>query len=194
MNFPYTEQAERQMRQARKIIKEGRFIETWQNSGAVINLVGSLAIGVLAKHLDIDFHIYTNELNLQQSFDIIGQICDNQRILKCEFSNLAATEEQCLEWHLSYNDDQNKLWQIDMIQIRRGSKYDGYFENVARQITDAMTAPQRETILKLKFETPDNLKISGIEYYKAVIQNDISDIDTFLNWRQKQNFAGIIEW
>lgn len=97
-------------------------------------------------------------------------------------------------WHLSYNDDQNKLWQIDMIQIRRGSKYDGYFENVARQITDAMTAPQRETILKLKFETPDNLKISGIEYYKAVIQNDISDIDTFLNWRQKQNFAGIIEW
>ena len=132
MNFPYTEQAERQMRQARKIIKEGRFIETWQNSGAVINL--------------------------------------------------------------SYNDDQNKLWQIDMIQIRRGSKYDGYFENVARQITDAMTAPQRETILKLKFETPDNLKISGIEYYKAVIQNDISDIDTFLNWRQKQNFAGIIEW
>lgn len=36
-----------------------------------------------------------------------------------------------------------------------------------------MTEEQRKTILRLKFETPDELKISGIEYYKAVIQDGV---------------------
>lgn len=96
---------------------------------------------------------------------------------------------------MQWVEDRNgSLWQIDIIQILSGSKYDGRFEAVADKIKNAMTEEMRQTVLKLKFETPDNLKIGGIEYYKAVIQDGITDFDTFLKWRSKQNFNGIIEW
>ncbi len=179
---------------AQKIISDSRIIPLWQSVGARINLVGSLRIGVLAKHLDIDFHVYTPELDVSQSFIVISQIAQNPAVKKIEFINLAQTDECCFEWHIWYEDDDRNLWQIDIIQIKSGSFYDGYFERVADTIKDAMTADMKQTILKLKFETPDNLKIAGIEYYKAVIQDGITNFDDFLKWRSEHHFEGIIEW
>lgn len=57
-----------------------------------------------------------------------------------------------------------------------------------------MTEEQRKTILRLKFETPAELKISGIEYYKAVIQDGVQTSEDLLRWRQTHRFDGIIEW
>lgn len=179
---------------AQKIISDSCIISLWQSVGARINLVGSLRIGVLAKHLDIDFHVYTPELDVSQSFIVISQIAQNPAVKKIEFINLAQTDECCFEWHIWYEDDDRNLWQIDIIQIKSGSFYDGYFERVADTIKDAMTADMKQTILKLKFDTPDYLKISGMEYYKAVIQDGITNFEDFLAWRAEHSFNGIIEW
>ncbi len=190
----YEKQSDQNSQKAFSIIENLRLKQIWQNTGATINLVGSLQIGVLAKHRDIDFHIYTTELDVKESFAIIADICTHPQIKKCEFTNLAATEEACFEWHLWYEDEEKNSWQIDLIQIKKGSAFDGYFENVATQIKQNMTPEQRQTILELKFTTPDNLKISGIEYYKAVIQDGIKDLSSLLDWHQKNKFEGIIEW
>ncbi len=187
-------QAEMQQEKAWNVIRKSKVIETWEQIGATVNLVGSLKIGVLAKHRDIDFHIYTPILDVEQSFQVISDICSNPDIIKCEFSNLAATEECCFEWHVWFRDEEKELWQIDMIQIKQGSVFDGYFEKVAEKIKSSMSEEQRHTILKLKFETPDDIKISGIEYYKAVIQHGITTFNELQTWRSKQNFCGIIEW
>lgn len=188
------ELANRQQAKAWDVIHKSRSMEAWEDIGAAVNLVGSLKIGVLAKHRDIDFHIYTPELDVKQSFKAISAICSRPQVVKCEFENLSATEECCLEWHIWLLDDDKETWQIDMIQIKRGSAFDGYFEKVAEDIKNAMNEEQRRTILKLKFETPDNIKIPGIEYYKAVIQNGITTFEELQNWRSQQNFCGIIEW
>ena len=42
-----------------------------------------------------------------------------------------------------------------MIQIAKASRYDCYFEEVARRISAALTSETREAILRLKWETPD---------------------------------------
>ena len=55
---------------------------------------------------------------------------------------------------------------MDMIHIREGSRYDGYFEKVAQRISEIMTDEIRETILRLKYETPETEKIIGVEYYR----------------------------
>ena len=115
---------------------------------------------------DIDFHIYTPALDIAQSFAVMAQIALNHAVKKIEFVNLALTEECCFEWHICYEDNNGQLWQIDIIQIKSGSRYDGYFERVAETIKSKMSEDMKKTILQLKFETPDTLKIAGIEYYK----------------------------
>ena len=190
----YLQLSKEQTAKAREIIKSLKIIETWQKADAVVNLIGSLKIGVLGKHRDIDFHVYTDKLDIKQSFKVMAALCGNEKIKKCTFENLAQTDECCLEWHLFYEDDMSDLWQIDIIQIKKGSFYDGYFENVAKQIIAAMSPKQQETIIRLKFETPDDVKISGMEYYKAVIQDNVQSFEELLQWRQTHHFDTLIKW
>ncbi len=194
MDDKYIQLSQKQTEKARMVISSLNLIEIWEKAGATINPVGSFRIGVLAKHRDIDFHIYTDSLDIGRSFAIIAELCRHKGIKKCTFANLAETDECCFEWHLYYEDDEAQTWQIDLIQIKKGSFYDGYFEKTAEKIIAAMTEEQRKTILRLKFETPDELKINGIEYYKAVIQDGVQTSEDLLRWRQTYRFDGIIEW
>lgn len=190
----YAAVAQKNETHAHAVIRKSGIIPAWKNIGAEINLVGSLKIGTLGKHPDIDFHTYTPELDIRQSFAVMAQIAQNPQARHIEFVNLADTEECCFEWHIWFDDNNGTLWQIDIIQIKRGTKYDGYFEKQAEEIKAAMSEEMRQTIIRLKFETPDNFKIAGIEYYKAVIQDGITNFDDFLKWRKSHNFEGIIKW
>ena len=57
-----------------------------------------------------------------------------------------------------------------------------------------LTEEKRNIILKLKYETPYNTKIMGIEYYKAVLQYNVTNFEDFIKWRDEQLFNGIIEF
>ena len=70
---------------------------------------------------------------------------------------------------------------MDMIHIREGSRYDGYFEKVAQRISEIMTDEIRETILRLKYETPETEKIIGVEYYQAVLRDGVRIIADLRN-------------
>ncbi len=184
--------AQENQKKAFEIIEKTKVLECWQSIGAEINLIGSLKMGLLCKHLDIDFHIYTPTLEVAQSFAAIAKLANNPKIIHIEYRNLLEEEDQCLEWHALYQDEQ--LWQIDMIHIVQGSKYAGHFERVAQRILAVMSETQKEQILRLKFETPDNLKIAGIEYYQAVLQEGITDFKEFMQWRKNRPQGAIIEW
>jgi len=176
------------------IIKETNIIDIWRNTGAEINLVGSLKTGLLMKHKDIDFHIYSSPLSVSESFKAISKLAENPSIKRIEYSNLIDTDEKCIEWHAWYLDKENELWQFDMIHILKGSFYDGYFEKVADKISSELTPELKKTILTLKFETPDNEKIMGIEYCKAVIKDGIKTYSEFEKWRKAQTVCEILEY
>ncbi|WP_294481764.1 phosphoglycerate mutase family protein [uncultured Bacteroides sp.] len=178
-----------------KIIEDTHIIPIWESVGAKVNLVGSLKTGLLMKHRDIDFHIYSSLLNLSDSFRAMAQLAENPSIKKIEYTNLLGTEEECIEWHAWYQDtEKDQLWQIDMIHIRKGSRYDGYFEKVAERISTVLTDEMRQTILRLKYETPEVVKIMGIEYYQAVIRDGVQSYPEFEEWRNRHPATGIIEW
>lgn len=182
-------------KKAFSIIKELDIENAFKSIGARINLVGSLKMGLLMKNRDIDFHVYTSELNIEKSFSAISKIASNKKIEKITYSNLIDTDENCIEWHLFYKDNNdNEVWQIDIIHILECSYYDGYFEKTADDIINMLTEEKRNIILKLKYETPDNIKIMGIEYYKAVLKHNITNYKDFIKWRDKQLFNGVIEF
>ena len=133
---------------AREVIRDTDLEAIWQQVGAEPNLVGSLRTGLLMTHRDIDFHIYSSPLRLADSFTAMARLAENSRIRSITFNNLLDTPDQCLEWHAWYADADDRLWQIDMIHMPKGSAYDGYFERVADRIAAVLTDRTRETILR----------------------------------------------
>lgn len=188
------ELAKRNQQKAWEIIEDTRIVRIWEGIGAKVNLVGSLRTGLLMKHRDIDFHIYTSPLDLSASFRVMAELAENTSVKKIEYTNLLHTEEACIEWHAWYQDMEGELWQMDMIHIQEGSRYDGYFERVAERISAVLTDEMRLAILKLKYETPDTEKIMGVEYYQAVIQDGVRSYPEFEEWRRLHPAVGVVEW
>ncbi len=180
-------------RKAHDVIRLSRVREAWEAVGAKVNQVGSMAMGLLMTHRDIDFHIYTDSLDVEAGFAVIAQICANPNITRLEYRNLAATGEACLEWHVWYNLN-GEAWQIDMIQILAGSQFDGYFEHVAERVKAVLTPETRRAILELKYLTPENEHIMGIEYYQAVIADGVRSYDELTAWRKSHPIEGISLW
>lgn len=188
------ELAKRNQQKAWEIIEDTRIVRIWEGIGAKVNLVGSLRTGLLMKHRDIDFHIYTSPLDLSASFRVMAELAENTSVKKIEYTNLLHTAEACIEWHAWYKDMEGELWQMDMIHIQEGSRYDGYFERVAERISAVLTDEMRLAILKLKYETPDTEKIMGVEYYQAVIQDGVRSYPEFEEWRRLHPAVGVVEW
>ena len=178
---------------AREVIRQSGILEAWESIGAKVNQVGSMATGLLMKHRDIDFHIYTDTLDVSESFKAVSQICANPNVIRMEYRNLSTTDEACLEWHVWYSLD-GEEWQIDMIQILRDSQFDGYFEHVAERINTVLTSESRRTILELKHLTPSDEHIAGIEYYQAVIADGVKTYAQFTAWRKEHPMTGISQW
>ncbi|WP_370862023.1 phosphoglycerate mutase family protein [Parabacteroides faecis] len=177
-----------------KIVENSGIIQAWESIGAEVNLIGSLRTGLLMKHRDIDFHIYSSSLSLSGSFQAMAKLAENPFIRKIECVNLLHTIEECVEWHAWYQEPDDELWQIDMIHIRKGSRYDGYFEKVAERIGLLLTDETRLAILQLKDETPETEKIIGVEYYQAVIRDGIRNYADFQEWRKQHPVTGVVEW
>lgn len=186
--------ARRNQQKAWEIVEKTNIIPIWESIGARINMVGSLRTGLLMKHRDIDFHIYTPSLTLADSFRAMTELAENTSVRKIECVNLLHTVEECVEWHAWYQDTEEELWQIDMIHIRENSRYDGYFEKVAERISAVLTNETKQAILNLKYETADTEKIMGVEYYQAVIRDGVRSYPEFEEWRRLHPVTGVIEW
>ena len=74
--------ANNNQKKAFNIIEELDIENAFKNIGARINLVGSLKMGLLMKNKDIDFHVYTPELNIEKSFLAVSKISSNIKIEK----------------------------------------------------------------------------------------------------------------
>lgn len=190
----YLQLAQQNQAKAHEIISTLNIIEAWNSIGAKINLIGSLKIGLLMKHLDIDFHVYTEVVDISQSFYAISLIAQHPGVQSVQYSNLLNEEDECLEWHITYIDDNHAKWQIDIMHIVTGSKYDGYFERVGDGIVRRLTEKSRNTILKLKWETPDDEKIMGVEYYRAVLDGGVKTINELQEYQLAHPINGILEW
>ncbi len=193
MNDEILSYAVQQQEVADKVITESRIREVWESIGAVVNPVGSMAMGLLCKHRDIDFHIYTETLDKADGLRVMAEICKNPAVSRMTYTDLSNTDEECIEWHIWYLLD-GAEWQVDMIQIRKGSAYDGFFERIAERIRQVLTPETKEAILRLKYQTTESEHIAGIEYYQAVIADGIRTYPEFMEWRKTHPLNGICTW
>ena len=65
---------------------------------------------------------------------------------------------------------------------------------MADRIVSVLTPSMRESVLQLKYETPDDEKIMGVEYYRAVIEGGVRTYAQLTDWRREHPVEGIVEW
>lgn len=104
-----------------EILEHTGIIPAWERIGATVHLVGSLKSGLLAKSRDIDLHIYTDTLDIAASFSVMQELAERLSLKEIHYNNLIQTEEECIEWHVLYEDEDRNTWKFDMIHIRKGS-------------------------------------------------------------------------
>ena len=117
--------------EARDIVAELDIEGHWRRAGAVVHAVGSFRTGLLVRHRDIDFHVYTPTLDHDLSFRVMAALASSPYLNSLHFVDGSATEERCLEWHGIWQRPGGAPWQIDIIHIESGSTFDGYFERFA---------------------------------------------------------------
>ena len=168
-------------KKAKRVLENSGIAEVWKRNGCRVNLVGSLRMGLLASHRDIDLHVYSKGITEKNSFAIAACIAKIPDVTEIRCINGLHTDEHCVAWHIFYKYE-GEIWQFDVIHIEEGTEYDGYFEKMADRIAEVMTPVQKETILRLKFDTPVDKDYHGVEYYEAVIADGISNMADFEKW------------
>ena len=166
---------------ARGVLESSGIADVWERNGCRVNLVGSLRMGLLASHRDIDLHVYSKGITEEGSFAIAAQVARLPGVTEIRCINGLHTDEHCVAWHIFYRCD-DEVWQFDVIHIEEGTEYDGFFERMADRIVEVMTSGQKEIILRLKFEAPSGSDFHGVEFYEAVIADGISNMVEFEKW------------
>ena len=172
--YGYFELALHNQQTAWKILKHTGIIPAWERIGATVHLVGSLKSGLLAKSRDIDLHIYTDTLDIADSFSVMQELAERLSLKEVHYKNLIQTEEECIEW--------------------QGSKYDGVVENVTAAITNRLTPEIKQTILQIKFDVPDGVQIPGIEIYHAVFVGGVCTYEELELWRKANPLTNSLDW
>ncbi len=186
--------SEQNQKTAWKILEDTRIIKAWESIGATVNIIGSLKTGLMMKACDIDMHIYTDKLDIAESFSVMQSLAEKLQFKEIHYINGIDTEEECIEWHVLYENNDMNVWKMDMIQIRKGSKYDGTVENVTNAIINKLTPDIRQTILQIKYDIPDNIKIPGIEIYHAVFSGKVKIYEELEQWRKTNPLTNSLDW
>lgn len=179
--------------EGRRVLESSGIARIWEQNGCRVNLVGSLRMGLLANHKDIDLHVYSKGITEESSFAIASQIAKLAEVSEIKCINGLHTDEHCMAWHVIYNHRGEK-WKFDIIHIEEGTEYDGYFERMAERIVEVMTPIQKETILRLKFATPNDKDYHGVEFYEAVIADGIYDMKSFEKWVAEHRKKTMYYW
>lgn len=180
--------AEERQSVARRVLAKSGIADIWRRNGCRVNLIGSLRMGLLAAHRDIDLHVYSSGITEESSFAIAAQIAKLPFVSEMRCINGLRTDEHCIAWHF-FCELEGERWQFDVIHIEAGTQFDGFFERMADRITEVMTPEQKATILRLKFEAPSDSDYHGVEFYEAVIADGVTTLVDFDRWvrRHRQN-------
>ena len=122
------------------------------------------------------YQMCIRDRDIAASFSVMQDLAERLSLKEIQFKNLIQTEEDCIEWHAIYDDEDMNTWKFGVIHIRKGSKYDGVVEKVTVAITKQLTPEIKNTILQIKFDVPDGIQIDV--YKRQTYRSDLNSVDT----------------
>lgn len=193
-NFELHEMSQHIRQSALNVLNDLELVRSCRYVGGEVNIVGSLKTDLMLNHRDIDLHIYTDEPMVEKSFSFMKRIAQNKAVKDIQYKNLLDTKEECIEWHLWYENEERVIWKLDIIHIRKGSYYDGFFEKVTDSIIEKLTPETKEYILQIKYRLGEKSDVPGIQIYQAVLEHGINNYLDFIQWSEKNPVDAVLEW
>lgn len=118
--------AQANQQKAWDVLRESGIAEIWESAGCRVNLVGSLRMGLLASHRDIDLHVYSTDISASSSFAVAAEMSRNPKVTEIKCINGLHTDEHCMAWHgMSF---------IDLTRVKYGSSI-SYISKPERNMT-----------------------------------------------------------
>ncbi len=156
--------AESNQQRAIEVMRSSGIPRIWEEAGCRVNVVGSLKMGLLVNHHDIDLHTYSSGITEASSFAIASRMAELPEVKEITCINGLHTEEHCIAWHVKYGCPNGEIWKFDIIHIEEGTEYDGFFEMVADRIVNLLTTEERKLILHMKYASAEDV-IKGVDVY-----------------------------
>lgn len=179
---------------ALNVLNELDIVNRCQNVGGAVNIVGSIKTDLMLNRRDIDLHLYTAEPMVEKSFSFMKELAKDGRVKDIRYKNLLDTKEECIEWHLWFEDKKKSIWKMDIIHIREGSFYDGFFEKVTDKIIEKLTPETKQAILQIKYKLGEKSDVPGIQICHAVLEHGIRNCTDFIRWERENPLNNVLEW
>jgi hypothetical protein len=192
---PVLERAEKRWKRARRIIDELDLIGRWSRFGEPV-VVGSVSTGLVVAP-DIDMEIYAADPQIAQGFQVMAEVAESSNVVRVDFKNDFDTRGQWLYWEIHYQDEDRVLWNIETYFCGTGDPYAHMSERLTEAMAKVLTDEHRVAILAIKealCESGLMKDLKSTDIYRAVMDDSIRTVDTFLEWIKTNKAERIEEW
>jgi len=184
----YFEKQKKLHKQAEKILKDLNLIEVLKKYG-VPKIVGSYALELMSWP-DIDIVVIT-EPNYKHYLNLVNYLFEKEDIYSLNLQDFRKSiypdRPQGIYCGISYIVKPNTFWKIDVWFFPDVKAFD-----VINEVKSKLTDINRAIILKIKNEMREKIKhgkeISGIDVYKAVLENGVRDLEGFRQYLKKKSY------
>ena len=183
--------AEKRRERALSIIDRLGLLKRWERFGSPV-IVGSVRHGLVVA-LDIDIHIHTRELRIDQGFEVMSELAQLTGVDEIRFTNQLDTPDHCLYWRVRYRDEEGDSWKVDSYSFCACPDA-LWVETFGDVLERALTDETRRAILRIKESLLGEDGIRGIDVYRAVLEGGVRGSGEFKNWLAEHKPCGNVYW
>lgn len=182
----YLEKQSSLQRQAEKILSDLGLISFLSKFGKP-TIVGSYALSLMSWP-DIDI-VVVSPMKIQDYLETVTYLFPKQNIYSLSLQDFRKSiyldRPQGLYCGISYLVKPKTFWKIDIWFMPEAKAL-----NLVNSVKSRLTNENRLTILKIKNEMREKTKhgkeVSGMDVYKAVLDNGVKDLEEFRKYLKKQ--------
>ncbi|TFD94335.1 hypothetical protein [Jeotgalibacillus sp. R-1-5s-1] len=181
--------ATQRQRKAREVLHALNLEALWGEIGEV-HLVGANAYNLMVDH-DIDMEVFCEAPCPESVFKVLTSLSSIEGVKQIKFSNHLDLAFNGLYSRLTYSNpkDGDTSWNVDM-WLFPNDHVGPLSRDLVEPMNNILTSASRQTILDLK----ESLLEQGLSYpsifiYKAVLSEEIKNVEQFLRWIEDQDVS-----
>ncbi|MBK3494696.1 hypothetical protein JFL43_07460 [Viridibacillus sp. YIM B01967] len=186
------ERATKRKQIAVEILTELNLMDSWREIGDPY-IVGATAYNLIVEP-DIDIETFSANPRPNQALKFLSSLSNNPKVIEIKYHNYLDSQYNGFYFKLLYRHESAEIWNIDMWLFpleRQGA----LSRDLVQEMANTLTEEQRIAILSIKEDLlKQDHEYPSIYIYQSVLEYNIKNIKSFLNWMEKQEVDKQLDW